>query len=63
LKEIYSYDSITVEIRKRKENNEKSVTSSSEMIDLDVQRTFFETNIEESRSVIITIKYRQLEIY
>jgi hypothetical protein len=55
LKEIYSYDSITVEIRKRKENNEKSVTSSSEMIDLDVQRTFFETNIEESRSVIIII--------
>jgi hypothetical protein len=51
LKKRYIYQYVLEEISARKLNNEKFVVSFSDMIELDVQRTFFEENVDESRIV------------
>lgn len=55
LKKKYCYEQILEDIKERKINNDKSVISFSDMIELDVQRTFFEENVDESRNVNIII--------
>jgi hypothetical protein len=57
LKKKYNYQDVLEEIKERKLNNEKLVISFSDMIELDVQRTFFEENVDESRIVKIQLKF------
>jgi hypothetical protein len=51
LKKNYCYEQILEDIKRKKINNDKLVISFSDMIELDVQRTFFEENVDESRIV------------